>query len=184
MDTQLFLALNGSWGAGWDAFFFAVSDKLIWVPLYLLILYLIYRRGGWKTLLVMLVVIGAAAGTLNELCDLLKEGIGRLRPTHTPALEGLVHTVNGYRGGLYSTPSAHAANAVLVALFGGLTIRRPWFTWPIAAWALVVSYSRIYLGVHYPGDIFFGLLTGTSVALLFYLLFRLRPVRKLYEPRR
>jgi undecaprenyl-diphosphatase len=184
IDTQALLALNGSWGAGWDAFFFAVSGKLIWVPLYLLILFLIYRRGGWKTLLVALVGIGAAVGVVNELCDLLKEGIGRLRPTHTPALEALVHTVNGYRGGLYSTPSAHAANAALVALFGGLIVRRRWFSWPIAAWVLLVSYSRVYLGVHYPGDLLFGWMLAAAVVLLFYVLFRSRPVRKLYETRR
>jgi undecaprenyl-diphosphatase len=184
LDTALFLDLNGSWGAGWDTFFYWMSDKLIWIPLYLAILFLIYRREGWKTLLVALLLIGAAVGVVNEFCDLLKEGIGRLRPSRTPALEALVHTVNGYRGGLYSTPSAHSANAVLVALFGGLIIRRRWFSWPIAAWALLVSYSRIYLGVHYPGDLLFGWILAAAVVLLFYSLFRSRPIRKLYESRR
>ncbi len=182
IDTEWLLALNGSWGPGWDTFWYGVSDKLIWVPLYLLILYLIYHRGGWKTMLVSLLLIGAAVGLANELCDVLKDGIGRLRPTRTPALEGLVHIVNGYRGGTYSTPSAHAANAAVVALFGALIIRRRWFSLPIAVWVLLVSYSRVYLGVHYPGDLLFGWILATSIVLFFYCIFRLQPIRKLYEP--
>ena len=181
LDTELFLDLNGPLGAGWDRFFYSVSGKLIWIPLYLLILFIIYRRRGWKAMLLSLALIGLAVGAADQICNLFKDGLEKLRPTHTPAIEHLVHTVNGYRGGLYGTVSAHAAIAASIAVFSALAIRKVWFSIAIALWVLLVSYSRIYLGVHFPADILFGWLTGTLLGLGAYALFRRPAIRKIYS---
>ncbi|MDL2230429.1 phosphatase PAP2 family protein [Alistipes sp. OttesenSCG-928-L06] len=181
-DTKLFLDLNGAWGTGWDSFFYTMSGKLIWIPLYLLILFFIYRRWGWKTMLASLVFIGLSVGIADQVCNLFKDGIEKLRPTHTPAIEHLVHTVNGYRGGLYGTFSAHAATTTAIATFSALVIRRKLFSILIPLWVIVVSYSRIYLGVHFPADIACGMLTGIVIAVGAFALFKWQRIRKFYSP--
>ena len=182
LDTELFLDLNGSWGPGWDNFFFAVSGKLIWFPLYLLILFIIYRRYGWKTMLASLVFIGLSVVVVDHVCNLFKDGLEKFRPTYTPGLEGLVHTVNGYRGAPYGTVSAHAATTACIAVFSALVIRKNIYSLLIPLWVLLVSYSRIYLGVHFPADILFGLIAGTLTAVGAYALFRWRKIRRIYQP--
>ena len=184
LDTQLFLDLNGSWGPGWDCFFYAVSGKAIWIPLYLLILFIIYRRHGWKTALASLVFIGLSVVAVDQVCNLFKSGFEKLRPTHTPAIEHLVHTVNGYRGGLYGTLSAHAATTACIAAFSALVIRCRAFTGLIPWWVMLVCYSRIYLGVHFPADILFGALAGIATALAAFALFNWRPIRRIHQPHR
>lgn len=181
LDTELFLDLNGHWGNGWDTFFFAMSYKLIWIPLYLFILYLICRRWGWRTMLAVLVFVGLSVIISDQICNIFKRGFEKLRPTHTPAIRDLVHTVNGYRGGLYGTFSAHAATTASIATFSILTIRKWMFSIFLVLWVLVVSYSRIYLGVHFPADIFFGMLTGIFIGTGAFLLFKWRGMRRLYS---
>jgi undecaprenyl-diphosphatase len=97
----------------------------------------------------------------------MKPYFGRLRPSHDPALDGLVHIVNDYRGGLYSFASSHAANAFGVSFFLWLTVRKSlgWI-WIMFIWATIFSYSRIYLGVHYPADIVVGALLGCTIAFM------------------
>ena len=182
LDTELFLDLNGPWGTGWDSFFYAMSGKLIWIPLYLLILFIIYRRWGWKAMLISLAFIGLSVGVVDQVCNLFKDGIEKLRPTHTPAIEHMVHTVNGYRGGMYGTFSAHAATTACIATFSALVIRKKIFTILIPLWVILVSYSRIYLGVHFPADIMFGMLTGVLTGIGAYLIFKSQLVRKYYYP--
>lgn len=179
-DTELFLDMNGHWGTGWDYFFFSMSHKLIWVPLYLFILFLIYRRWGWRTMLAVLAFIALSVVAVDQVCNLFKDGFEKLRPTHTPFIKDLVHTVNGYRGGMYGTFSAHAATTACIATFSMLVIRKWMFSLPLIFWVAVVSYSRIYLGVHFPTDIFFGMVTGIVMGIFAFQLFRLRWMRRFY----
>lgn len=163
LDQNLFLFLNSLNSPFWDNIMFAFSGRLIMAPLYIVILYFLgvkLKRKMW--VLVALIAIAVA------LCDqisvhLFKEVFQRLRPCHEPALEGLVHLVKGKCGGQYGFVSSHATNSFNVALLTILFFRKRWVTISILFWAAMVSYSRIYLGVHYPGDVVGGALLGALI---------------------
>ena len=172
VDRAWFLALNGSWGAGWDVFFYVMSGKSTWIPLYLLIIWLIYRKYGWRHTLWAVVFMGLMVVAVDQVANIFKYGLQKFRPTHTPELAGLVHTVNGYVGGLYGTVSAHAATCFSIGAFSAALFRSRLYTVLIVLWAVVVSYSRIYLGVHFPLDILLGTIDGLLGAWLFLWIFR------------
>ena len=98
--------------------------------------------------------------------------VARLRPTHDPAIADMIHTVNGYRGGRYGFVSSHSANAFAVVVFTSLVVRRRIYTVLTLIWALLTAYSRVYLGVHYVGDVVCGAVLGIFVALVVYGVFR------------
>ncbi len=167
-DHQLLLALNFDGGGLLDSLMLFASGHLSWVLLYALILYLIYRREGLRGMLFALLAITLAvalsdiiAGVFKQtglLKGLLPNFPVRLRPMHTPELEGLVHYIN--LGGQYGTVSAHAATSVSIGLIATLAIRRRWFTTIMWTQVALVSYSRIYLGYHFPQDILLGIAVG------------------------
>ena len=98
----------------------------------------------------------------------------RPRPCRDPDIGHLVHRVNNYCGGAYGFVSGHAANSFALATMISLLFRKKWVSTGLLIWATMVSYSRIYLGVHYPGDVIFGALLGTLLGLtIFYVLHRL-----------
>ena len=148
IDQQLLLALNGSWGPGWDNFFHIVTARLTWVPLYV-------------------AVIAA-----DQICNFFKYFTPKLRPSHTPAIQAFVHTVHGYRGGLYGTVSAHAAISFTIALFSLRLFQVKWFTGVILFWAILICYSRIYAGLHFPMDILFGTILGILLGCLAFNIYR------------
>lgn len=168
LDTSLFLFLNGLHTPFWDGIMAGVSGKLIWLPLYLFILYLLYRRYGYKTLVLLFFIVLLISLSDQLSVKAFKDVFQRLRPCHEPSLAGLVHTVNNKCGGSWGFVSSHASNSFAVALFSLLLIRDKRFTMGILFWAFWVSYSRVYLGVHYPGDILGGALLGTFVGWLVY----------------
>jgi undecaprenyl-diphosphatase len=173
LDQQLFLFLNSFNSPFWDRVMAAISGIVIWVPLYIAILIILgfkYRR---KFIIIVLFLILAATLADQISVHLFKNIFHRLRPCHEPSLEGLVHLVNGRCGGLYGFVSSHATNSFNVALLSLLFIKKRWFTISIIFWALTVSYSRIYLGVHYPGDVFFGSILGALIGWGIYELYEL-----------
>lgn len=174
VDKQLLLALNGDGGPFWDSFFYVVSAKLTWVPLYVLLLYCIWRRLGWRGLLWSVVILGVSVGLADQICNFFKHYTPKFRPTHTPDIEMWVHTVKDYRGGLYGTVSAHAAISFTIAVYTALLFRRWWYTVLIVGWALLMAYSRIYLGVHFPMDICLGTILGIAMGVGAYRLFMWR----------
>ena len=161
-DQQLFLFLNGLGDPAWDPFWRMVSDKWIAIPLYALLLYLAVRQLGWKKAALMVVFIALLITCTDQLANFFKYGVRRLRPCHESELDGIVRLVKSSCGGQFGYFSAHAANSFgLAAFFAVLWGERPrWWTFLLFAWAISVAYSRIYLGVHYPLDVFSGALTG------------------------
>jgi undecaprenyl-diphosphatase len=173
LDQQLFLFLNSLNSPFWDKVMSAVSGKIIWAPLYLAILVWIgitYKKRFW----VILIFIALAVALADQVSvQLFKNVFHRLRPCHEPSLEGLIHLVNGKCGGLYGFVSSHASNSFNVALLSLMFIKKRWYSVSIVLWASVVGYSRIYLGVHYPGDVIFGALLGALIGWGVYKLYEI-----------
>jgi undecaprenyl-diphosphatase len=171
LDTRLFLFLNGLNSEGMDSVMWWVSGKTTWWPFYLLLLSFMGWKKGWQLAPMILFLIIVVTLTDQISVHLFKNVFLRLRPCHEPSLEGLVHLVNNNCGGKYGFVSSHAANTFGVAIMLSLWVMRSWFTILLITWALLVGYSRIYLGVHYPGDVLFGALLGMVCGWLVYLIF-------------
>lgn len=172
IDARLLLIVNGAHSPFFDSVMWCISGRWIWVPFYAVLAYLLFRRMSWKRASICLVTIGLIILAADQTCaTLIRPEIGRLRPANlNNPLSSFVHIVNGYRGGRYGFPSCHAANTFALAVFMSLVIRHKWFTVMMFSWAFVVSYSRMYLGVHYFGDLFCGATIGSLFAVLFYYL--------------
>lgn len=172
IDARLLLIVNGAHSPFFDSVMWCISGRWIWVPFYAVLAYLLFRRMSWKRASICLVTIGLIVLAADQTCaTLIRPEIGRLRPANlNNPLSSFVHVVNGYRGGRYGFPSCHAANTFVLAVFMSLVIRHKWFTVMMFSWAFIVSYSRMYLGVHYFGDLFCGATIGSLFAVLFYYL--------------
>jgi len=166
IDRTIFLALNFDGGPLLDSFFYIISHNLSFIPVALLGIWMVYHKTGWRRglLAVAIVIVGVIAA--DQVCNLAKYGIGKLRPTHNPDLAGLVHTVKGYVGGKYGTISAHAATVFAMAVATSYLARKRWYTFVVFLWAATVCYSRIYLGVHYLTDLVYGAVTGIVFGLI------------------
>ena len=168
-DTQLFLFLNGKHNAFWDFVMFWASEKLIWIPLYILLFYLIfsyYKKNGWWIIPAGIIMV---ALTDQLSVHAFKNIVMRLRPCHEPGLEGLVHLVKNKCGGDFGFVSSHAVNHFAIAGFFSVIFYKKirFFIPAVMLWATLISYSRIYLGVHYPGDVICGGIVGLITGYLF-----------------
>ena len=172
-DTQWLLAINGAHNEVMDFLMWWVSDKLIWIPLYVFLLYLFYRKYKKYTWLILVSVVVLI--TLSDQGSVfIKDTVMRLRPCHEPALFDLVHRVHDKCGGRYGFVSSHAANTFALAAFVTGALR--WKFIPsmmIFLWAALVGYSRIYLGVHYPLDVVGGALLGAMIGVFISLMLRM-----------
>ncbi|MBE16435.1 MAG: phosphatase PAP2 family protein [Cytophagaceae bacterium] len=171
-DSQLFEFLNSLGSSRWDGFWRVISYKLSAIPLYALLLYGIYKVYGLKNLLITIVIVALLITCVDQLANLFKYGIQRPRPCRVDALSEHIRFVAA-RCGRYGFFSAHAANSMAAAVFAGLALRSryPNVIFVLLFWAAMVGYSRIYLGVHYPGDVLVGWTIG---AIFGYLFFRLQ----------
>lgn len=179
-DTDIFLFFNGLHADGLDGFFLVITNTWTWIPLYIAAIFFLFKkfgkRGFWALLTVSLIILFT-----DQSCNLLKRSVQRPRPSHTEQLAEKIHLVadsdgNVYRGGHYSFPSGHAANTAAFALFLILCFReqRRWLIPAAIAWSLLLSYSRLYLGVHYPIDILCGWCLGLFwCGVLFFLVNKL-----------
>ena len=173
LDTRMFLFVNGMNSEWMDSVMWWVSGKTTWWPFYILLLGFLGWKKGWQLALMILFLILVLTLSDQLSVHLFKNVFHRLRPCHEPALEGMVHLVKNKCGGQYGFVSSHAANTFGVATLLFLWVRQKWFTSLMIIWALLVGYSRIYLGVHYPGDVLFGSLLGLACGWLLMCLFKL-----------
>ena len=169
-DQQLFLFINSSNSPLFDQVMHTISGKLIWVPLYLSILIFLGVKYKRKFLIILIFII-VAATFADQSSVIVKNIVHRLRPCNEPSLIAIVHLVNGECGGIYGFVSSHAVNSFDVALLSLSFIRKRWYSISIILWAGIISYSRVYLGVHYPGDVICGALLGSFIGWGIYRLY-------------
>lgn len=174
LDKELFLYLNNLGQTQWDVFWIVLSERTTWIPLYIALLLLLYVKLGWRKTALILVLSLLMVLFTDQITNLFKSGFQRYRPCHTPEFDGLMRRVDCVGRGRFGFTSAHASNHFGLALFLGL-ILRSYFKWILGAlliWAAFIAYSRVYLGVHFPLDVFCGGILGLVLARLNYALYQ------------
>lgn len=172
LDTQLTLALNGSDSPFLDSLFWIITKTRTWFPLAAVLLYSLWRKHSWQQTLLLLAMIALCILLADRVASgWAKPYFARLRPTQEPALTGMIDMVRGYKSGLYGFFSSHAANSSVLFAFFSLLYRRKALTWLLLVFTLLNGYSRIYLGVHYVGDVVVGTLWGCTAGYLVYRLY-------------
>ncbi len=172
LDSQATLAVNGSSSLFWDNVMSTVTSTFSWSLLIIMLFYIIFKNNRIKESLTIILCLALMIFTMDTIChDLVKQTVARWRPTQDPQIMYLVDTVNGYRGGRYGFFSGHASNTFCVAMFLAWLFRYGRITCILFLWAATTTYTRLYLGVHYVGDVVVGALAGCLVGFLFYLLY-------------
>ena len=175
IDHDLFLFLHNVARCHFlDGFMLLFTGKWIWVPFYVALAWMVLRTDSNLRGILFLAAIGVAIAVTDQTCQgIIRPIVERLRPCHPDS--AVVHgvtLVDNYRSGSFSFPSCHAANSMLLAVMIALYARRRALTLSILAWAFVHSISRVYLAVHFPGDLVAGWLIGAIFATAFYFLWR------------
>ncbi len=172
IDQQLFLFINALHNPFWDKFMGFVSGKWEWTPLYLVLLFFVIKSEKKHWWLAILGIITLIFITDQTSVHLFKEVFKRYRPCHNMDIKAFIHLVNNHCGGTYGFVSSHAANSFALAGFLSFVFKKKQATWLLLFWATIVSYSRIYLGVHYPADVFFGGLLGFLTSYIVYKVYK------------
>lgn len=178
-DYPLFEMLNFDGGATLDSLMSAISGIVMWIPLYLLILYMVWRRWSWRGVVALILAVALALGLADLLAGIFKHSgplknlwpdfPARLRPMFSEGLSDV--NIPSTNHGRYGTVSAHAATIVSLSIISAYAIHRRWFSWLIAVVAIAICYSRIYLACHFPQDILLGAALGVVTATLGILVF-------------
>jgi len=170
-DQELFIFLNTLGNTTWDQFWLIVTHKLSAIPLYAILLFLIYREFGLKGMFITILVVAALITCADQLANAFKHGIQRPRPCRAEGVQDLIRFV-APRCGRYGFFSGHATNSMALAVFIGLVFRTrfPFLIFGMLFWAAMTAYSRIYVGVHYPLDILCGMIAGALLGWGAYLI--------------
>lgn len=171
LDQELFLTLNSYHNSFLDFAMYWFSDRYIWFPFYAILLAFIVWKFRWKAIYIIVTIILTIIAADQLTSGFMKPFFQRPRPCHEEHLQSMIHMVTGC-GGKYGFVSSHAANSFGLAMICWLLFRDryPWMGW-IFLWAVPVSYSRIYLGVHYPSDVILGAIIGMIIAWIMYFLY-------------
>ena len=183
IDSDLFLFLNGLHTEWMDKVMVLLTDMWAWFPIYLLLIYWTIKQYGkrcWWVFLAIVLVVLCTDQLASHVC---KPVFQRLRPCYNTDFQDLIHLPKGMAGGKYGFVSSHAANTFGIAAFLTPALRkyRPWTAIVLYLWAFISSYSRIYIGYHYPGDILCGALLGMLIGLILWKAFQLIVVRKVWK---
>lgn len=177
-ERDVFLMLNGSDSSFLDNFMWIYSGKMVWLPLAIFIIFVLCYKKNWKECLLILLAIVLTITLCDQFAShVCKPIFTRFRPTHHPDFVDQVKVVFGYRGGKYGFISSHAANAFGFATLMALLMRDRFLSFTLLLWALMTSYTRIYLGVHFISDIVPGILSGSFFGYIVYNIYvKVRPV--------
>jgi len=169
-DQRLLVFLNSMGNEQWDFFWIGVTNKYVWIPLYVIILYSLLKHFGWKKTLFTLFFIALLITFTDQFVNLIKETFQRIRPFKDESISSLIRVVK--KSGGYSFLSGHATNSFAVSTFVILSLKsyfKPIYF--ILIWPILFAYSRIYLGVHFPSDVLTGAILGVFLGFVFHVLF-------------
>lgn len=171
LDRDVFVWLNALGSERWDGFWLFITKQFNWAPIFAIILFLAFKRLGWKHAVLLIVLIAALVAFTDQTTNLIKNTFQRLRPGSDPLLSDFIRAVQ--KRNSFSFISGHASSSMASAFFL-FHVLRPYLKYMgfIFIWPLIFAYSRIYLGLHYPGDILVGYCWGITTACLMLLLYR------------
>ena len=182
LDKNLFIFLNGLGSEAYDGFWLFITKQINWIPIFALILYLVFKHLGWRHAVLIILVMALLVLLTDQTTNLFKNYFQRLRPVNNTDLDDVIHFV--HKRSSFSFISGHASNSMAAAFFL-YKVLKPYLKYMgfIFLWPLIFAYSRIYLGLHYPGDILCGYVWGILMALIMlklyvYLRNRYFPVQK------
>ena len=176
LDTELFVFLNGLGSDTFDGLWLFITKQYSWIPLFLLLLYLIHNKLGSKQSMYLLLFVAILLVLTDQTANLFKNGFQRLRPCNNPEINSFIRIVQSRNS--FSFFSGHATSSMAVATFLYLIFKKEFkYFWLLFLWPLIFAYSRIYLGLHYPLDIISGYLCGALFAFLMFKFYRMAQKR-------
>ncbi len=169
LDKELFLLLNGLGNSNWDGYWMFVTNKVSSLPIYLILLVLAYRQLGLRKTLITLATVAILILVTDQLANFFKYGVQRLRPCYDQEVSTVLRLVKNSCGGKFGYFSAHAANSFAIASFFTFLLKSKfrYIGFLLFFWAIIVAYSRIYIGVHFPLDVLTGAIIGLGMSWLF-----------------
>lgn len=170
LDKKLFIYLNNLGATPFDAIWLLITKQINWTPFFLILLFILYKKLGTKKLGIAILIVATLIAFTNEITDVIKFSVQRIRPCNDDALVGLIRVVKD--SDTFSYFSGHAANSTAAMMFVFLILRQFFkYSYLLFLYPLIFAYSRIYLGLHYPLDIISGYVFGSLTGWLFYFIF-------------
>ncbi|WP_269240479.1 phosphatase PAP2 family protein [Flavobacterium limnophilum] len=172
LDVKLFVFLNSLGSDTYDGLWLIITKQIYWTPLFLFLLYLVFRKLGAKQALFLMLFVAILLVCTDQIANLFKNGVQRLRPCNNPEINSFIRIVQSRNS--FSFFSGHATSSMAVTTFLYLIFKRDFkYFWLLFLWPLIFAYSRIYLGLHYPLDIISGYLCGAILAFLMFKLYQI-----------